>query len=201
MGAMPGSSVVCAKAAVASFGFASFQPGDDGVVLMNIGGAKGQTIQEIRRGNPGLQGKIVLQDLQNALDQGSLPDLDAKIMPYNFVHELQPIKGAAACFYQRIFHDWSDGNCSEILANPRPVIAKHSKLLICDFVVPDHRPLARKMLRDTKMFLVGGMEWTPKPWATLLERNGFVIEAFHGLHNADNSIIEAHLAWRSSSAL
>ena len=191
--AMSGSSVVCAKEAVASFDFASLAPGNDEVVLVDVGGAKGQTILEIRRANPALKGKIVLQDLQSVLDDGSLPDLDAEIMPYDFFKQDQPVKGAAAYLYQRIFHDWSDDNAKKILDSLKQAMASHSKLLICDVVVPDYRPHPRKVMRDLNMLLVGGMERSQEQWRALLEGNGFVIETFHGLDNLDNSIIEARL--------
>jgi hypothetical protein len=192
--AMSGSSVVCAKEAVASFDFASLAPRDDGMALVDVGGAKGQTIREIQHAYPGLRGTFVLQDLQSVLDQGSLPGLDAQTMAYDFFKDTQPVKGATAYFYQRIFHDWSDEASARILQSLKPAMAKHSKLLICDIVVPDVRPPTRKVLRDMNMLLVGGMERSERQWTALLEREGFVIDAFHGLMNADNSIIEASLA-------
>lgn len=191
--AMDSSSLVCGKEAVASFDFAGLKPGNDDVLLVGVGGAKGQTIQEIRRSNPGLEGKLVLQDLQSVLDDGPLIGLDAKIMPYDFFKEEQPIKGAAAYFYQRIFHDWSDENCEKILDSLRPAMSAYSRLLICDVVVQDGRPHPRKVLRDMNMLLVGGMERSQQQWTSLLKKKGFIIEMFHGLQNLDNSIIEARL--------
>lgn len=192
--AMSGSSVVCAKEAVASFNFGSLQPPESGVVLVDVGGAKGSTIKEIRRAYPGLRGRIVLQDLQSVLDDGTLPDLKADIVPYDFFKQEQPIKQAAAYLYQRIFHDWSDDDCRKIMSSLRPAMASYSKLLICDVVVQDHRPQPRKVLRDINMLLVGGMERSQRQWVDLLKAGGFRVHAFHGLQNSDNSIIEACLA-------
>ena len=70
----------------------------------------------------------------------------------------------------------------------------HSRLLICDVVVPDDRPSSRKVLRDMNMFLVGGMERSEKQWHELLEGQGFSVKQIHGLHNSNNSIIEAKLS-------
>ena len=192
--AMSGSSVVCAKEAVASFDFGSLQPGgEDGIVLVDVGGAKGSTIQEIRRAYPELQGKVVLQDLQSVIDDGTLPDLGAEIMPYDFFKQEQPVKGASAYLYQRIFHDWSDADCQKILASLKPAMAAHSRLIICDVVVQDARPQPRKVMRDMNMLLVGGLERSQRQWNDLLDKGGFVVEKFHGLQNSDNSIIEARL--------
>lgn len=191
--AMSGSSVLCAKEAVTSFDFGSLRPLENGVVLVDVGGAKGQTLQEIRHAYPALKGKTVLQDLQSVLDDGTLPDLESEVLPYDFFKQVQPVKEAAAYLYQRIFHDWSDDDCLKILASLRPAMSEHSKLLICDVVVQDHRPQSRKILRDMNMLLVGGMERSQQEWTELLERGGFRVESFHGLHNSDNSIIEARL--------
>ena len=69
----------------------------------------------------------------------------------------------------------------------------HSKLLICDVVVPDSAPPPRKVLRDMNMFLVGGMERSESQWRDLLESEGFLIDQIHGLQNSNNSMIEARL--------
>lgn len=189
--AMSGSSVACAKEAVAAFDFAALEPGDDDIVLVDVGGAKGQTIQEIRKAYPAIKGRMVLQDLQAVLDDGALPDLEAETVAYDFFKETQPIKGAAAYLYQRIFHDWSDAECEKILESLKPAMTSHSKLLICDVVVQDQPP-ARKVMRDLNMLLVAGRERSQEQWQTLLEGSGFGIDAFHGLENSNNSIIEAH---------
>lgn len=191
--AMSGSSVQCAKEAVASFDFGSLHTPESGVVLVDVGGAKGQTIKEIRRAYPKLKGKTVLEDLQSVLDDGVSPDLESELVPYDFFKEEQPVKGAAAYLYQRIFHDWSDEDCLKILASLRPAMGPISKLLVCDVVVQDRRPPPRKVLRDMNMLLVGGMERSQQQWTYLLETAGFRVASFHGLQNSDNSIIEAHL--------
>ena len=159
-----------------------------------MGGAKGQTIQEIRTANPGIEGRLILQDLQSVIGDGAVPGLDVEVMSYDFFKEEQPVKGATAYLYQRIFHDWGDGSCARILDSLRPAMTAESRLLICDVVVQDHEPHPRKVLRDLNMLLVGGLERSQSQWTSLLYSSGFVIEKFHGVDSPDNSIIEARLA-------
>ena len=63
-------------------------------VLVDIGGGKGQTLQEIRKTYPQMKGRMVLQDLKHVLDEGMLVgENEVELCPYNFFEEVQPIKG------------------------------------------------------------------------------------------------------------
>lgn len=190
--AMSGSSAMCAREAIEAFDFAALKPGENDVVLVDVGGARGATILELRR-SAGVKGKLVLQDLGAVLSSVEV-GTDAEVMDYDFFKQEQPVKGAGAYYYQRIFHDWSDEDAEKILDSLRPAMSRHSKLLICDVVLEDVRPHPRKILRDMNMALVGGMERTQGQWQSLLERKGFAIDTIHGLRNPVNSIIEARLA-------
>jgi hypothetical protein len=69
----------------------------------------------------------------------------------------------------------------------------HSRLLICDLVLPDRNPDIRKVLRDINMLLIAGKERNLGQWHRLLGQGGFRILKIHGINNANSSIIEAVL--------
>ena len=213
--AMSGSSALCAQETVTTYPFGELEVhGEDSAVLVDVGGSQGDTLKQIRDAFPDLKGKMILEDLQSVLDGGVVEGFDAEIQAYDFFKEDQPIKGmlnrcmhkvsltdsfqgASAYFYQRIFHDWNDEDCKSILKSLKPAMEPHSKLLICDVVVPDQQPSPLKVLRDINMLLIGGRERGEREWKDLLSGEGFSIEKIHGLYNTNNSIIEASLPQNS----
>lgn len=65
-------------------------------VLVDVGGGRGQALQEIRKVYPEMQGRMVLQDLKHVLDGGTLigeGEQEVELCPYNFLEEVQPVKG------------------------------------------------------------------------------------------------------------
>ena len=91
--AMSGSSTLCAEEAVATYRFDELVVSDGDVVLVDVGGNKGQTLQEIRSAYPNLKGRMVLQDLRSVLDGGAIAGLDADVQDYDFFKQTQPVEG------------------------------------------------------------------------------------------------------------
>ncbi|KAL9093042.1 MAG: hypothetical protein Q9165_004180 [Trypethelium subeluteriae] len=173
-----------------------WQLGEEGkIVLVDVGGGRGQALQEIRRTYPDMKGKMVLQDLKHVLDEGTLQGEDqVELCPYNFLEEVQPIEGAKAYFLKSIFHDWPDDSCRTILRNMKPAMRGHdSRLLVCETVLRDEQPNARDALRDINMLVIAGKERSVKQWDDLLQSENFVIETIHGLDGRMSAIIEARL--------
>jgi hypothetical protein len=69
----------------------------------------------------------------------------------------------------------------------------HSKLLICELVLPDQYPEPAKVVRDIMMLFIGGQERNLFQWHGLLQRAGFKIVNVHGAGGDNSSIIEAVL--------
>ncbi|KAI3290118.1 hypothetical protein DTO002I6_6523 [Penicillium roqueforti] len=177
------------------YNFSSLQVEEDGVVLVDIGGGKGQSIQSIQSSYPNLKGRYVLQDLPAVIAAGDrVCSPEVEVQPYNFFEEVQPIKGAAAYLLKLILHDWQDAECRTILRNLAPAMRGYkSKLLICDIVLTDTRPDTQKVLYDINMFFMAGKERSVKQWHALMEGTGFRIERIIGLDNPVRSIIEVVL--------
>lgn len=91
--AMAIANVMGAKEAAATYPFDTLNPGEDGVLLVDCGGGKGQTIVEIMSAYPKLPGKLVLQDLKAVIEAGSIVPDEVVKQSYNFFEAEQPIKG------------------------------------------------------------------------------------------------------------
>lgn len=80
---------------------------DGDVQLVDLGGGKGHDLQAFRERFPTAKGKLVLQDLPQALDgivEGTL-DVSIQRMHQDFF-EPNKIRGARSYFLHQILHDW-----------------------------------------------------------------------------------------------
>ncbi|KAE8446628.1 hypothetical protein EG329_011821 [Mollisiaceae sp. DMI_Dod_QoI] len=159
---------------------------EEGVMLVDVGGGKGHVVRELRNGVEQLRGsgKVILQDMKVVLEGGVVVDEEVKLMPYDFLKEVQPVRGANY-FFKAIFHDWPDSSCLQILGNLAPAMTPTTsnptpKLLITDLVLPDHSPPPGLVLRDINMLLIGGKERSLSQWEALLAEGGFKIIKMHG---------------------
>lgn len=93
--AMSTTAVISAKAATGSFPFDQLSAQtDDGFVLIDVGGGKGQMIKMLHEAYPGIKGKFMLQDLKVVLDGGTVVPKDrVEVKPYDFLNQVQPVKG------------------------------------------------------------------------------------------------------------
>lgn len=66
--------------------------GKDEVAIVDVGGNMGHDLQELKRKQPDLRGRFVLQDQPHVLNQIHEPLKDIELMCHDFFTE-QPIKG------------------------------------------------------------------------------------------------------------
>ena len=87
-------SMLTAKEICDTFKFDSLKAKKNGVVLVDVGGGKGQLLREIFQVFPGIQGRVILEDLKSVLDSGTVElGNRVEILPYNFLEDVQPIIG------------------------------------------------------------------------------------------------------------
>lgn len=67
--------------------------GKDEVAIVDVGGNMGHDLQELKRKQPDLRGRFVLQDQPHVLNQIHEPLKDIELMCHDFFTE-QPIKGS-----------------------------------------------------------------------------------------------------------
>lgn len=145
-------------------------------LVVDIGGGKGHTINQIRDlTGPDVKGRYILQDRQVVLDtigRNEIPGIERK--EYDFFTP-QPIKGAKIYYLRRIFHDWPDAVCLEVLKNiAAGIIDKaQQRVVIQDDVLPAKGADAEGAWSDLTMMTLTGAERTEKHWRELLGNAGF----------------------------
>jgi hypothetical protein len=94
-----------------------------------------------------------------------------------------------------ILHDHSDSKCQQILKNVVDAMAPgYSKLLICEFILPDvGAPLYASLLDIGMMSVLSGMERTESQWMALLGSVGLEVVHFHKTRDTAERMIEATL--------
>jgi hypothetical protein len=81
---------------------------EEEVLIVDIGGGKGQALEFIQNGFPELKGRMIVQDLPEVIkDTNESSHLPSSIetMAADFFKP-QPVRGAKAYFMRRIMHDW-----------------------------------------------------------------------------------------------
>lgn len=91
--AMAIQATIGLKEVMLSYPFDKLEANKEGVVLVDVGGGKGQVINEIRTVYPELKGSIVLEDMQVVLEGGTVVPEEIKKQPYDFFKGEQPIQG------------------------------------------------------------------------------------------------------------
>lgn len=150
---------------------------DEDVAIVDIAGGQGHVMEEVRKLNPELKGRFVVQDLPSTFEAVPNPPEGVEFMPYDMFTS-QPIKDAHVYYYRHIFHDWNDQDVSRFLQQLLPVLKARpqSKLLLVDLVLPDLNVGIYEAARDMSMFPIGGLERTEKQWHNLLAANGLRIK-------------------------
>lgn len=150
---------------------------EERVVLVDVGGGVGHDLIEFQKGNAGLKGRLVLEDLPvviaTALD---LPPGTTKI-GHDFFTPQPPSTHHAKAFYLRsVLHDWPDTQAIQILSNIRDAMADDSMVLINEKVLPEKGvTLFEAMLDWQMMACLAAAERTEAQWRELLQKAGLEV--------------------------
>ncbi|XP_014554677.1 hypothetical protein COCVIDRAFT_104258 [Bipolaris victoriae FI3] len=163
-------------------------------LIVDVGGAKGHTLEAICKETPGLPiERCVLQDLPEVIDVakrmvGASSSPSPKMVAIDFFNE-QPVKGALIYIIRRCLHDFSDEECVEILTHLSGAMACDSRLLVGETVLsnPPSRPTA---MVDLLLSTIGGKERTIEGFNKVAERAGLSLSGVHKASFGDFSIIE-----------
>ena len=165
------------------------------IVLVDVGGGRGQALNKLCQQRPGLKGRVIVQDLPNEIE-GRDPAEGVEVMPFNFFTP-QPIRGAHVYLFTHVFHNWPSNACRQIIANTLPAMTPNfSRVIIVDQVVPNSGASAFTAFMDISMMAFGGMERTKKQWRELLESAGLTIVRIESPSSdslSRDSVIEAML--------
>ena len=93
--AMAIQATIGLKDVLLAYPFDKLEANKDGVVMVDVGGGKGQFINELRSVYPNLQGLMALEDMDVVLQGGTVVPDEVIKQPYDFFKEQQPIKGTS----------------------------------------------------------------------------------------------------------
>lgn len=122
----------------------------DGGVIVELGGGMGQASEKILEAFPDAGLCCVVQDKHLVTSEGMHNGRALSLQRHDFF-DPQPIRGAAAYLLRHTLYHWADDSCVEILRQIAPVMATHSRILICDQVLQDHSPSLASALYDIDM--------------------------------------------------
>ncbi|KAL9032318.1 MAG: hypothetical protein Q9214_008018 [Letrouitia sp. 1 TL-2023] len=155
---------------------AHFPPSDKEhkVLIVDIGGGRGQILKALNKARPDLKGQMIVQDVPSEISgRDNLPGV--QLMGYDFFTP-QPVMAAYTYFFRHIFHDWSDESCCEILRQTIPAMKpKYSRIIIMDAVLPSIGASSFSALLDINMMTLAGIERTERHWRKLLHRVGLKV--------------------------
>ncbi len=145
--------------------------------VMDVGGGYGGSLSEVLLANPGLSGAIY--DLP-ALEGGAMAYLAgagvADRMRYIGGSFFENVAPAADCILLKfILHDWSDPECTTIMANCRAALQPGNRLLLIERIMPGQvTPAHEDVVRaDMVMMPINGRERTLEEFASMASVAGF----------------------------
>ncbi|KAJ5389685.1 S-adenosyl-L-methionine-dependent methyltransferase [Penicillium cataractarum] len=146
--------------------------------FVDVGGGHGHQCIQLGKKYPNLLGRLVLQDLPEAINK--LPLIEGvKAEAYDFFKR-QPVTGAKFYYLRRILHDWPDKECTKILQNTLDAMDADSRILIDDVVLPDTGAVWQATMADISMMIgLGGKERTVHQWHSLAGSAGLRVEQIH----------------------
>ena len=144
--------------------------------IVDIGGGHGGLITSILQANPKAKG--ILFDAPQVIE-GARPKIEAaglanrcETVAGDFFKGVPA--GGDAYVMKWIIHDWEDEKAITILRNCRNQMARNTKLIIVDCVVPENNDPDFSKFFDLNMLVItGGKERTEKEFAQILGAAGF----------------------------
>ncbi|KAL8953358.1 MAG: hypothetical protein Q9222_000785 [Ikaeria aurantiellina] len=144
-----------------------------GVLLVDIGGGKGQDLELFRDKFPDAKGTLILQDLDAVISKLD-DDRGYEVMAHDFLSP-QPVIGARIYYLHNVLHDWDDAHAIQILRNisNAMVPSGQSVLILNEAVLPNTDvSLADATLDFTMMCAFGARERSENDWKGIVERAG-----------------------------
>lgn len=151
---------------------------EDDIVIVDVAGGQGHIMHKVRKQNPGLKGRIVVQDLQAVLDAAPDGPPDGVEFLAHDIFKSQPITTAHVYYLRHVVHDWDDDSVTVILDHLTPIMKARpeTKLLLADLVLSTTTVSMQEAVRDFTMFRIGGMERDEAQWRHLLAKSGLGVK-------------------------
>jgi len=155
-------------------------------IVADIGGGKGQLLQQIAKNNDQVT-QLILFDLQQVQDNISSENTSFTQVAGSF---FDPIHVSADIFIlKRILHDWDDQKAAQVLCNVANIMNNESVLYIVDAVINQCQD--KKLILDIDLRLMsifGGQERTREEFEMLCNAAGLEIVEIQDLTSISHVI-------------
>ncbi|KAL9041934.1 MAG: hypothetical protein Q9214_003940, partial [Letrouitia sp. 1 TL-2023] len=130
--------------------------GSSDVAVVDVGGGRGQALEGIQAQFPELEGRLILQDREDVIEDAKAKGLldSIETMAVSFF-DAQVVEGAFVYQFRRILHDWSDDSSISILKNTVRAMTSRSRVLIIETIMPETEVPRRMALQDINMMTFG----------------------------------------------
>ncbi|KAL9060599.1 MAG: hypothetical protein Q9162_000550 [Coniocarpon cinnabarinum] len=168
------------------------------VLMVDVGGGYGEDLSRFaaRKAELELPGQLVLQDQPHVVAKSEqvIGSSNAKLIQITD-HDLfkeQPVKGARAYYFRKVFHDWSDDKAVEILQNIKPAMDRNkSSVLILEIAMPSQEVPLYVVSADLLMLSqCSARQRTVAHWQTLSESAGLKLKGITPIMGGPESVIE-----------
>jgi hypothetical protein len=161
--------------------------------IVDIGGGQGKLLETVLQFNPDMRGTVfdTASTIQRAKRQRSNNSRGRRCsyLTGDFFTSVPP--GADAYLLCGVIHDWDDSRAVAILRNCRQAMAKNSRVLLVDMIVPEAASASFSKLLDLNMLVMnGGRERTIAEIRALLNAADYKIARIVPTM-APQSVIEA----------
>uniref|UniRef100_A0A7S1ZKT8 O-methyltransferase domain-containing protein n=1 Tax=Ditylum brightwellii TaxID=49249 RepID=A0A7S1ZKT8_9STRA len=140
--------------------------------LLDIGGAEGNLLKEIKSINPEIN--ATLFELPHVIEQVKQAP-SAKVLSFEAGNFFEEIKTQAdAILIKYVLHNWNDQDSLQILQNCRKALPAGGKLLIAEMLIDNNKPQVFEKSMDMVMLtLLNSAERTEAEFRSLLASAGF----------------------------
>ncbi|EPS39609.1 hypothetical protein H072_6706 [Dactylellina haptotyla CBS 200.50] len=165
------------------------------VLLVDVGGGSGHDLIGFHKHNPGIPGRLILQDLPETIQTLNVDEMKPiEPMGHNFFTP-QSVQYAKAYYLKMVLHDWPDSQGVEILKNLKPAMKPgYSKILINEIVIPETDADWFSTSVDILMMVVhSSAERREKEWRALIESAGLSVVKIWTCGSASEKLVEVEL--------
>ncbi|KAI1608644.1 catechol O-methyltransferase [Exophiala viscosa] len=171
----------------------------DRVSLVDIGGGVGNVVKRVLGEYKTLKPEhVVLEDLESIIEMAkkeeTVPE-GVRMLKHDFWTE-QPVKGAKAYYFRRVFHDYSDELCVKLLKQVIPAMTgPDSRVLVADMLLPEIMTTkeAHTAALDIACMVMGGKERTEEDFRRLFQSVGLEVVAIHRAPGVAAGLVEGTL--------
>ncbi len=144
--------------------------------VCDVGGGHGHTLCHLLEAHPHLEGTVLeLPGVVDAEVDHWAPELGVEgRCEYVAGDMFESVPRADAYFLKFVLHDWTDGDCIEILSTIREAAPPDGRVFVVEWLMPDPAGGDPEVGADVSMMVMeGGRERTEAEYRSLLERAGW----------------------------